>query len=1038
MASSSFNSHSGNTYMSELFPDDYSIETERYVTKGIEKFCPKITPEMLAEIEALYSLNIAPTFLISERTKVGKDRENMISRNGKRLQSYNLYMTEFTLIKNTEKNRRDELFRLALFFMIEFNKRVHRFNDAITIRVQTSPVNYYNVATLKNKFNINLDTIVNFLQHVENDYQTVETNYLKFIIIESAGIKGKGNGNFNINTSSIFKQNNLEKRRFLFNPQYVGYCGCISIIYGSIKQNFINTIITNKNGLKLIRKIKNIDYRSNKNFVILYTLGKLLADELQLKDEMTLFDFDKITEKYNELKIVIFNGPDKLLYISGNIYTHDPHTNSKNMRCNKYIIKHTLYLQYSYNHFQYIKDIDAFSRLGNKRRIHCKLCEYIFKESEFKKHSCVKQVCKKCKRVLFTIDEMESHKQINSLTCCKCKISFNETCYSEHLTKLCYKYQNYTKCDTCNIIYNKITQHICYTKYCNICMIVKPIYHRCYMTPITINTQSNNTYHEYYVYDIESFLDPQNNNNISVDHNIALIICSTLYNFQPIHFRDPIKFIEFLESFNKTTYFYAHNGKSYDSVLILHELYKNGKRPDKLIKRGNKIILMKYRNIIFLDSINHINGSLRDIVNSLGIPKLTQLEQNILHSKNKGYFPYKFFTELNKDYEGDLPDKSYFELDVRNSYEFKSWCDLFDNKIYNIMNECIKYCEQDVLLLCLILRNYRDENITINNIDPLIFPTISSYAMYVYRMQYLEPNTIGILNTDEHKFAQKGFYGGRTNSLVLHKKWNRNNPDSYGLYMDVNSLYPAVQYYDKLPIGHPIIINNIDDAPDNVNFTESYALSDLINIINDTDKYCLVECDVTCPKNLYIPVLVNKVNNKLMSTLYDKERIVYSSPELRLALKKGYVITKIYKMHMYHTYDGLFKKYIDKFIKIKEESRLNNDSYRTKISKLMLCSIWGKLAQKRDLPKHSHAVNEAEWNHVMSEHMKNIIEIEDFYIVEDYMYYKYKELNSHVTHSTTNIALAGAITSYARCRLYEELDKLNTRVLYFDTDSIIY
>jgi hypothetical protein len=38
----------------------------------------------------------------------------------------------------------------------------------------------------------------------------------------------------------------------------------------------------------------------------------------------------------------------------------------------------------------------------------------------------------------------------------------------------------------------------------------------------------------------------------------------------------------------------------------------------------------------------------------------------------------------------------------------------------------------------------------------------------------------------------------------------------------------------------------------------------------------------------------------------------------------------------------------------------------------------------------------------------------------------------------TNIALASMITSHARCRLWKELNKLNDRVLYHDTDSIIY
>lgn len=1075
-----YTTHNGNLHMSELFPTDFSLEVEKNITKGLERFYPKITPELRADLEAMYDMNLNSTFLISDRMRVGADRKGKTTPKGTKLNPYNLYTTEFTLNRNENKHNSDELFRLTLYFMIEFNKRVHKFNDAITIRVQTSPVNYYNIVTLKNKFSLNMDTIVNFLQHVESDYNTMDTNFLKFIVIESAGAKGKGNGNYNMKKLQHYKVSNIEPRRFLFNPEYTGYCGCISIVYGCIKQGLINNLLSkNDKGMKLVKSIKNVDYKSNKNFHTLYYLGKLLADDLDIAEEMTLFDFDKITSKYPNLTIVVYREPERLLYISGNSSNSGNSKPSVSNNDNS----NTIYLQHHKNHFLYIKNIDSFSRIDGKHRTHCKICNYIFKEAEFKKHSCVKYNCRKCKKILFTYEEAESHKKPNLLTCRKCKIQYNETCYEQHLLKLCLKYQNYKKCDKCELIYNKNVNHECYKRYCVGCMDIKPVLHRCFLSPFKNNSQTATSFSDrIYAYDIESFLDIQSENALQINHNIAMIVCSPIYessnsssnqksnssnNNQISVFYKAIDFISFLDSFQEHTYFYAHNGKSYDSVLILHELYKNGKKPDKLIKNGNKIILMKYRNITFLDSINHINGSLRSIVKNL------EVSSNAVFSNNKGFFPYTFFTSDNKDYVGPIPDKKYFvssfdsSTDNSNSNnnndgqsassdgqsaiinsEFEEWYENMKDKPYNLMHECERYCIQDVLLLCSVLRNYRNESIAVNGIDPLKYPTISSYAMYVYRSKYLTENTIGLLNDEEHEFAQLGFYGGRTNSLALHKKWtvesdlNQKTEQKtaelikYGLYMDVNSLYPTVQYYDNLPIGHPIIIDNSPDEDGTI----PYQLADLIDLINNENKYCLVECDITCPKNLYIPVLVNRVNRKLMSTLYDKERIVYTSPELRIALKKGYKITKIYKLHMYATSNKIFRDYIDTYIKLKEESRANGDNYRVKISKLMLCSIWGKLAQKRNLPKYDHAVNEAEWNHIISEHLKNNIEVEDFYVIEDYMYYKYTNTTNANSngYTSTNIALAGAITAYARCRLYEELDKLQDRVLYFDTDSIIY
>ena len=44
----------------------------------------------------------------------------------------------------------------------------------------------------------------------------------------------------------------------------------------------------------------------------------------------------------------------------------------------------------------------------------------------------------------------------------------------------------------------------------------------------------------------------------------------------------------------------------------------------------------------------------------------------------------------------------------------------------------------------------------------------------------------------------------------------------------------------------------------------------------------------------------------------------------------------------------------------------------------------------------------------------------------------------HEGGNQTSVALAAFVTCHARLKLYNELKKLNERVLYFDTDSIIY
>ena len=42
------------------------------------------------------------------------------------------------------------------------------------------------------------------------------------------------------------------------------------------------------------------------------------------------------------------------------------------------------------------------------------------------------------------------------------------------------------------------------------------------------------------------------------------------------------------------------------------------------------------------------------------------------------------------------------------------------------------------------------------------------------------------------------------------------------------------------------------------------------------------------------------------------------------------------------------------------------------------------------------------------------------------------------THATANVIVGSYVTAYARLELYKVLEKLQKRVLYFDTDSCMY
>lgn len=101
----------------------------------------------------------------------------------------------------------------------------------------------------------------------------------------------------------------------------------------------------------------------------------------------------------------------------------------------------------------------------------------------------------------------------------------------------------------------------------------------------------------------------------------------------------------------------------------------------------------------------------------------------------------------------------------------------------------------------------------------------------------------------------------------------------------------------------------------------------------------LVKCTVLPPRGLYHPVLPYRSNNKLTFPLCrtcadsmhqeacthtDKERAItgsWVSMEIKKALEVGYQLVRIYEVwHFPDKSDELFRLYIDKFLKIKQEA----------------------------------------------------------------------------------------------------------------------
>ena len=207
------------------------------------------------------------------------------------------------------------------------------------------------------------------------------------------------------------------------------------------------------------------------------------------------------------------------------------------------------------------------------------------------------------------------------------------------------------------------------------------------------------------------------------------------------------------------------------------------------------------------------------------------------------------------------------------------------------------------------------------------------------------------------------FYGGRTETIQLYN----NLSDLKGKYVDFCSLYPTVNKYCEYPIGHPKTYINI-------------SIDDYIN----RNYFGIIKCKILPPRKLYHPVLpykqltsdnthkllfglcrtcMNKISVKCthikekFESKYDKAHAIkrcsecinyktekckhsdeqrvlvgtWPTIEINKAIEKGYKLLKIYELeHFEKTSTKIFKKYVDTFMKYKQEASGCKCNYKVK------------------------------------------------------------------------------------------------------------
>jgi hypothetical protein len=305
---------------------------------------------------------------------------------------------------------------------------------------------------------------------------------------------------------------------------------------------------------------------------------------------------------------------------------------------------------------------------------------------------------------------------------------------------------------------------------------------------------------------------------------------------------------------------------------------------------------------------------------------------------------------------------------------------------------------------------------------------------------------------------RNAFFGGRTEPIKMYYKCQEGETIRY---YDYTSLYPSIQFgrihgitaetYDELqeiryPVGHPEIITH-DFLP--------------------LDQYFgFVKCEIK-PAKLYIPLIPTRGKGKLIFDCEPKSG-TWTTIEVCKAIELGYVVEKIFCVwHFPTTSDTLFRDYVKTFLKIKQQSagwsklgchteeekkefidyyeqaqgiRLEHTEYNPGmyyVAKLCLNSLWGKFGQRPYFTSTQDTFGRDDFEEIV---------YSDKYLIHDVIIHPcgarsitYEKKRRYVmAPKHSNIAIAAFTTSHARLRLYQALEVLQDRVLYMDTDSVIF
>ena len=270
--------------------------------------------------------------------------------------------------------------------------------------------------------------------------------------------------------------------------------------------------------------------------------------------------------------------------------------------------------------------------------------------------------------------------------------------------------------------------------------------------------------------------------------------------------------------------------------------------------------------------------------------------------------------QIAKDF--NLPIRK-LELDYKKSREIG----------HELTEHEIEYIKNDVEIMARALKIMFDENLT--------KMTIGSDALANYKEINKNFNKyFPILPYPIDEDIRKSYKGGFTYLNDTYK----NKETGSGMVLDVNSLYPSVMKFEKLPFGEPLFFNGKYEK-DNLYPLYVQTISCIFDIKPGMIPTIQIKNNLSFLPNEYVK-----------SSHHDIVTLTLTNIDLELFFEH-YNVTELtyHSGWKFKAIKGLFSTYIDYWSQRKIQAKKDNNTALYRIAKLMLNSLYGKFGLNPDV-----------------------------------------------------------------------------------------